>query len=343
MKLCCKCFILSLIRHRSCFIKGVAQGLAYLPHVVVIRYYFSRRLGFASGVSYAGIGFGLLALPPVTAWLCREYGWRGALLIHSGFNANLILCGALYRPSRLEQQILKKHSDSETSEHKSGSHNQIRVTVSENDKCACSRLCQQVDDSFALSSLFRNRLYVIFSIVTIFTMWGFISTTVFLVPKLVLDLGMSIRTASLVMTAYGISNTLARLLHGLLLDYDVISVTNLNLLSIVLCGINPLMSPLVTSIEGQFILAIVFGVGGGIMASMIAPVCRQYVQINMVPNGVGLTYAISAVGMLMGTQLMGKCDLYKTSAQNQKGVKGEGNPDFCAIVLIKSDITITLI
>ena len=124
-------------------------------------------------------------------------------------------------------------------------------------------------------------------------------------PRLVQDLDFSTRIASMVLTAYGLASTVARLLHGFLLDFKLISVTNLNLLSTFICGLSPVLNPLVTSVAGQFVLSIVLGAAGGVMDTMVVPVTRQYVPIDKVSNALGFFYAMTVVGLLMGTQLMG--------------------------------------
>ena len=87
-------------------VEGIAYGAAATPGVIVLGYYFKKKLGIATGVTFAGVGVGLLAMPPTVEWLCSQYGWQSALLIHSAFNAHIIVSGALYRPSKLEKQIL---------------------------------------------------------------------------------------------------------------------------------------------------------------------------------------------------------------------------------------------
>ena len=165
-------------------------------------------------------------------------------MIHSAINANLIVSGALYRPSKLEEQIL---AENKKPLHRTGSSQLVPLEGSERNKHSCFRglgLLKKINQYFALSDLIKSRLFIVYSLLSTFTIGAHIATTVFLVPRLVNDLGSSTRTASLLMTANGVAGTLARSLHGLLLDYKIISVTNLNLLSIVVCGINPLLNPL---------------------------------------------------------------------------------------------------
>ena len=249
-------------------------------------------------------------MPPTVEWLCSQYGWQGALMIHSAINANVIVSGTLFRPSKLEKQLLAEgKTPSNKTLHRSGSYQLVDLDGSARNKSSCVLgfgALKKINQYFAISDLIKSRLFIVYSLLSIFTIGAHIATTVFLVPRLVNDLGSSTRTASLLMTANGVAGTLARSLHGFLLDYKVISVTNLNLLSIIVCGINPLLNPFVTSLEGQFILAALSGVGGGVMAAMTVHVCRQYLPLDKTSNGIGLVLGLPAIGVFLLTQLMGK-------------------------------------
>ena len=69
-----------------------------------------------------------------------------------------------------------------------------------------------------------------------------------------------------------------------------------------------------TSVAGHFVLSIVLGAAGGVMDTMVVPVTRQYVPIDKVSNALGFFYAMTVVGLLMGTQLMGNDVLHKCIA-----------------------------
>ena len=65
----------------------MAHGIASVADIVVLGFYFKRRLGFANGFVFAGIGAGVMMFAPLVENLCSDYGWRGALMIHSAINA----------------------------------------------------------------------------------------------------------------------------------------------------------------------------------------------------------------------------------------------------------------
>ena len=283
---------------------GLGHGLAYIPTVTVIRYYFKKRLGLANGITYAGIGAGILVMAPAMERACSVYGWKGAQLIHAAINANIIVCGALFRPSKLEKQMIKENMVKTPSAVSSEGEND--GNSSKKRAGCCIKILGSVDRVFAFSRLLRYRLFIVFVIGTVFTLCGYISTLVFLTPKVVYDLHLSKWTASLIMSVFGIFSIFARVSHGFLLDHGIIGVVNLYLLSVIVCGINPMFNPLVSTELGQYILAAIFGLGAGVMNAMNAQVCRYFVPLDIVSNAFGLLLTLSALGLLLGTQLMGK-------------------------------------
>ncbi|XP_028650492.1 monocarboxylate transporter 14-like [Erpetoichthys calabaricus] len=78
---------------------GIGSGMAYLPAVVMVGQYFQKRRALAQGLSTTGTGFGTFITSVLLKYLCIEYGWRSAMLIHGAINLNLCVCGALMRPS----------------------------------------------------------------------------------------------------------------------------------------------------------------------------------------------------------------------------------------------------
>ena len=124
--------------------------------------------------------------------------------------------------------------------------------------------------------------------------------------KLVRDLGFSKRSASVVFSVYGTFSFLTRVLHGFLLDYKIITSVNLYLLSLVVSGILPLLSPLVKPLAGHFVLAVTFGVGTGAMQALTTLLAREFVPVNQASNAIGVISTAMAVGVVIGSQMTGK-------------------------------------
>ncbi|XP_030850926.1 monocarboxylate transporter 13 [Strongylocentrotus purpuratus] len=281
---------------------GVFYGAAYFPSAIVIRFYFKKRLGFANGITYAGVGAGFFVMSPLLETLCSEYGWKGALMIQSAINANFIALGVILRRTNMEQTIMTAYrSKPLTASHQVSDANDLSRAES-----LCKRILRNIDETFAISHLVKNAYFITLCLVSILSFASHISVLIYTAPKLVGDLGLSKTTASLVMSVYGISSLLARVLHGFLLDFKWISTTNLYILSLLIAGIQPLFNPLVTSTAGQFALIVVYGIGAGMMIPMTMLVCRKYVAINIVSSAIGLLITVGGVGNILGTQLMGQ-------------------------------------
>ncbi|KAG8445502.1 hypothetical protein GDO86_010315 [Hymenochirus boettgeri] len=77
---------------------GIGSGMVYLPAVVMVGQYFHKRRALAQGLSTTGTGFGTFLITVLLKYLCREYGWRNAMIIQGAVTLNLCVCGALMRP-----------------------------------------------------------------------------------------------------------------------------------------------------------------------------------------------------------------------------------------------------
>jgi MFS family permease len=70
------------------FLGGIAaigvSTLAFVPHMALVPNWFVRRRGTATGIVYAGIGSGQLALAPLIQGMVSSIGWRAAFLLLAG-------------------------------------------------------------------------------------------------------------------------------------------------------------------------------------------------------------------------------------------------------------------
>jgi MFS family permease len=67
------------------FLGGIAavgvSTLAFVPHMALVPNWFVRRRGTATGIVYAGIGSGQLALAPLIQAMVSSIGWRAAFVV----------------------------------------------------------------------------------------------------------------------------------------------------------------------------------------------------------------------------------------------------------------------
>lgn len=60
---------------------GLGVGMSYVPSVGAVQHWFVRKRGFASGLAVAGIGVGMLLMPPLAAVLIGLFDWRVAMAV----------------------------------------------------------------------------------------------------------------------------------------------------------------------------------------------------------------------------------------------------------------------
>ena len=67
--------------------------------ILALTWYFTQdNFALANGISSTGAALGMVFLPPLTERMMDAYGWRGAILIHSGLSFHSAICGMLIRP-----------------------------------------------------------------------------------------------------------------------------------------------------------------------------------------------------------------------------------------------------
>ncbi|XP_070553361.1 monocarboxylate transporter 12-like [Ptychodera flava] len=77
---------------------GIGLNIAYISGVAMIPQYFNDGYAFANGLAGTGAGCGMMVLPPLFVTLIETYGWHGALIVLTGFSANLFVCAAGMKP-----------------------------------------------------------------------------------------------------------------------------------------------------------------------------------------------------------------------------------------------------
>jgi len=70
----------------GCEIVGLGLGIAYLPAMISVSFYFEKRRTLATGMALCGTGIGTFIFAPLTNMLLSEYAWKGTVLIHGGMN-----------------------------------------------------------------------------------------------------------------------------------------------------------------------------------------------------------------------------------------------------------------
>lgn len=78
---------------------GFGNACLFGNGLVIVGQYFNKRRGLANGLSLSGASIGQFALPPLLQYLLDTYSLQGTLIIVGGIYLNVIMCGALFRPT----------------------------------------------------------------------------------------------------------------------------------------------------------------------------------------------------------------------------------------------------
>jgi len=60
---------------------GIGLGVAWVPLLSPIARWFVKKRGMMTGIVVAGVGVGVMIMPPAASWLISNYGWRLAYTI----------------------------------------------------------------------------------------------------------------------------------------------------------------------------------------------------------------------------------------------------------------------
>lgn len=78
-----------------------------MPAILMVQYYFDKKRAFAGGLSLMGQGMGTFVILPILRVFVREYGWRGAMVLHAGLTLHSLLLSSLYIPFDLDSIVEK--------------------------------------------------------------------------------------------------------------------------------------------------------------------------------------------------------------------------------------------
>lgn len=81
---------------------GVGAACAYMPTLAILGGWFTRQRNAALGTAAAGTGCGMLVIPPLSAVLIEQFGWRiTSMIMGAGCAVLLGLAAMLVRPAPL--------------------------------------------------------------------------------------------------------------------------------------------------------------------------------------------------------------------------------------------------
>ncbi|KAM3857425.1 monocarboxylate transporter 13 [Diretmus argenteus] len=266
-------------------ISGLGWGMLFTPLVATVMAHFTRRRSLAVGLGFSSIGLSCFIFNPMFQLLVETYAWRGALLILGGFSLNLVLCGAVIRPSRQSKAPAK---------------------VDSKGRPLCAAMLWRVYSYLELSVL-RERPFVTYTVaVTLFNA-GYFVPYIHLVAYS-RERGFSEYQAAFVMSAIGASDLLGRVASGWFSDLGHLRLVHMLTMWTSLAGVFIMLLPLgfkTGSYPALMVITIAYGFCAAALGSLVFSMVPKIVGLERMMGALGLLQLLESAGGLLGPPLSG--------------------------------------
>ena len=260
---------------------GLGVGFSYVPAMGAVQRWFIRHRGFASGIASSGIGAGTLAVPPLTALLIVQLGWRETYLVLGVLAATLGIGAALLLENDPRDRGL--HPDGDIKAHTPQAAGTPSAGVS-------------------IAQAVRSKRFLGLYAACLFCALGVFVPFVHLTPY-ALDHGMAKSTAVFLVSVIGIGSTVGRFCLGGLADRlgrrrSLMAMFAGMAVSLVIWAASTTFWPLA-------IFAFIFGTAYGGWVALLPSVVMDYFGGRNVSGIIGVLYTSAGIGTLIGPSAAG--------------------------------------
>ncbi|KAJ8918197.1 hypothetical protein NQ315_014064 [Exocentrus adspersus] len=229
-------------------------------------------------------------------------------------------------PAYRSKQDLKKTEEGSVNErrHSTFSYKKRHRTESEREGtviCGIVPCSQEAKDTLKEMldfSLFKDVIFIIFSLSNLLTSIGFNIPYVYMVPKAKL-LGIDTETAGMLIAVIGGANTIGRIILGYVSDKPWINRLYIYNWSLTICGIATFLSAFCTSFYSLAIYGAVFGFTIGAYVGLTSVILVDLLGLEKLTNAFGLLLLFQGIASLIGPPIAGS--LYDITESY--------NPGFC--------------
>ena len=237
-------------------------------------YHFDEKhAGLDAGIAVSGNGCGSFLMPLIMESLITEYGWRGSLLIFSGFVLNIAVCGAL-----LFKRPIKSQKNRENSKNLSLANLKVFKNIS-----LALFLISQLVFSCGLST-------------------GYVHIAA-LVEKLT---GVERVQSAIVISTVGILNFLGRITHGAVAGLQSVNVFHQYGVSCLINAVTLVLLPNIPFYPVSVLLAAIYGffiAPYGVLIQLLIP---KMVGLDNLKIVYSMFTLFSGIGWIIGAPIAGR-------------------------------------
>jgi len=279
---------------------GLGFGLMYVPAVCAPPPYFKKYRALATGITVCGSGAGTFLLAPLASYLLNIYGWEGATRVFAALCFQCALCGAIMRPlpkRPSKEGIEMDYVEIEDRDDKEKGSSSAPAAKEQN-------CLQKVFVESCSPQLFTSAPFLLVILANLFSTMGLYIPYMFL-PKLAEENGISPLDAAFLISVIGITNTIGRIITGLITDLPKVCPLMLTTIALGLGGVCPLLMALCTSYWSFMVVSVMFG---GFLSAWVAatpPVLIDLLGLDLLTSAFGNLTFIRGFACLMGPLLAG--------------------------------------
>ncbi|XP_022084981.1 monocarboxylate transporter 12-like [Acanthaster planci] len=325
------------------FMTGIGCSLCFASTMTIISDYFHQHFALAWGIAWSGGSVGIVTFPIVSGFLIDNYGWRGALLVISAIQANILVCAKFMKPtpngqtstnlvhsvgkgySRLENQSshetasAKDEKDVDGDSKASAFTNQSRSGSGVGAECKDDKLVKdkkwleklvQFLDHAGVSLIWTNRVFASCLLLQIPTSVGNSVTLPFLVARAE-SVGVLGLQAELLLSVVGVANIVGNLINGPLVDANVAELALIYGVVEAVVSVSAISIAILESYPFFVVYAVLFGFSSGIYIPLGAIMVRRIVGQERFAGGFGIALMLVASGNMLAASISGH--LYDTT------------------------------
>ncbi|XP_060587816.1 monocarboxylate transporter 13-like [Ruditapes philippinarum] len=319
---------------------GLGFGLMYIPAGVCVIRHFNKRRTLANGIAVCGSGVGTFVFNILTRKLIDEYSWRGTLLLEAGITLQGAVLGQLLLQPKFKRSNEHDHNletlmdkidaksviDTENEYTDSSGviirkYQKDKVTDSENicfeikteanytsktkpsSAKAISKMIPTINTILHVDLLKDYKCWLF--LMSAFTFQLAFTIPFNLIPDQAIGTGMTKNQAAWLTSSIGISNTVSRILFGVIGDTRCVNRMILLEIILVLAGVSTGLSFLLTTFELKLIYTSLYGFLVGGYVTLCTVVLADLFGADLIAKSFGLLMFFIGVSGFISTPIGG--------------------------------------
>lgn len=324
---------------------GVGIGMIFVPSIMIVNQYFDRKRSLANGILTSGSGIGLLVMSPIIERSVESYGWRGSLLIYSCFTLQLCVCACLMRPVKAFNNQVQKNNEKVNEEQISplvmkpyerenydaryasmsflrnrnsfiescstlslpmlfGSHLSVNKPNESIDVRELERTETQLSQTCTLPPFIRSKPFIFITIGCLLTQMGQFIPLIF-IGDYGNHVGVSSKDISIILSIFGVANTLGRFFAGLIANIGRFSHLTICSVGLILSAVACFLFFLCTTFSTLLGFAITYGFFIGFFPPMQPLMIMDYLGLDQLTAGFGFVTMLKAPAAFIGPPFAG--------------------------------------